>query len=600
MYARNILFPIPKTVKTTVSNDGIYIANLSCNHRFHVKISNAAKSYSEFSPLRRLQFSDTLRRASTTEHCGNSNDEWFVDAQDAVSEIIQESGLSKEESVEIALNSPKYVKMLMDSVRDLDEHSLWKSWEIENEDVGSLPYKRKVFYMAKKKGDNGLLPYLESIGLNPSSSTYVARYLSRETLPDLISKVKYVKEMFFFGSDDEDFIGKNARRMMMHLSITTDEDIQQTLSFFEKMEARRGGLKLLGSKDASFRYLIESFPRLLLLSVESHLKPLVEFLQNVGVPKKRIRMVLLLFPPIIFYDIERDITLRVQSLEKVGVANKDIGRMLLKYPWILSTSVLENLEEILSYLDMEKVPKAHVETAIKSWPHLLGCSTSKIKYMVEQFEGLGIKNKKLGQVIASSPQLLLRKPHEFLEMVLFMEELGLDAETIGRIMSRCPEIFASSIERTLRRKVKFLADIGISRDHLPRVIRKYPELLVSDIDSALLPRIRYLMRSGLSKREVASMVRRFSPLLGYSIEEVLRPKLEFLVNTMEKPVRDVVEYPRYFSYSLDKKIKPRFWVLKGRNVDCSLKDMLGKNDEDFATDYMGIGRMLVPPPSSQE
>ncbi|XP_043711215.1 transcription termination factor MTERF6, chloroplastic/mitochondrial isoform X3 [Telopea speciosissima] len=518
MYARNILFPIPKTVKTTVSNDGIYIANLSCNHRFHVKISNAAKSYSEFSPLRRLQFSDTLRRASTTEHCGNSNDEWFVDAQDAVSEIIQESGLSKEESVEIALNSPKYVKMLMDSVRDLDEHSLWKSWEIENEDVGSLPYKRKVFYMAKKKGDNGLLPYLESIGLNPSSSTYVARYLSRETLPDLISKVKYVKEMFFFGSDDEDFIGKNARRMMMHLSITTDEDIQQTLSFFEK----------------------------------------------------------------------------------VGVANKDIGRMLLKYPWILSTSVLENLEEILSYLDMEKVPKAHVETAIKSWPHLLGCSTSKIKYMVEQFEGLGIKNKKLGQVIASSPQLLLRKPHEFLEMVLFMEELGLDAETIGRIMSRCPEIFASSIERTLRRKVKFLADIGISRDHLPRVIRKYPELLVSDIDSALLPRIRYLMRSGLSKREVASMVRRFSPLLGYSIEEVLRPKLEFLVNTMEKPVRDVVEYPRYFSYSLDKKIKPRFWVLKGRNVDCSLKDMLGKNDEDFATDYMGIGRMLVPPPSSQE
>ncbi|XP_043711214.1 transcription termination factor MTERF2, chloroplastic isoform X2 [Telopea speciosissima] len=562
MYARNILFPIPKTVKTTVSNDGIYIANLSCNHRFHVKISNAAKSYSEFSPLRRLQFSDTLRRASTTEHCGNSNDEWFVDAQDAVSEIIQESGLSKEESVEIALNSPKYVKMLMDSVRDLDEHSLWKSWEIENEDVGSLPYKRKVFYMAKKKGDNGLLPYLESIGLNPSSSTYVARYLSRETLPDLISKVKYVKEMFFFGSDDEDFIGKNARRMMMHLSITTDEDIQQTLSFFEKMEARRGGLKLLGSKDASFRYLIESFPRLLLLSVESHLKPLVEFLQNVGVPKKRIRMVLLLFPPIIFYDIERDITLRVQSLEKV--------------------------------------PKAHVETAIKSWPHLLGCSTSKIKYMVEQFEGLGIKNKKLGQVIASSPQLLLRKPHEFLEMVLFMEELGLDAETIGRIMSRCPEIFASSIERTLRRKVKFLADIGISRDHLPRVIRKYPELLVSDIDSALLPRIRYLMRSGLSKREVASMVRRFSPLLGYSIEEVLRPKLEFLVNTMEKPVRDVVEYPRYFSYSLDKKIKPRFWVLKGRNVDCSLKDMLGKNDEDFATDYMGIGRMLVPPPSSQE
>ncbi|KAF6172139.1 hypothetical protein GIB67_029557, partial [Kingdonia uniflora] len=32
--------------------------------------------------------------------------------------------------------------------------------------------------------------------------------------------------------------------------------------------------------------------------------------------------------------------------------------------------------------------------------------------------------------------------------------------------------------------------------------------------------------------------------------------------------------------------------------ECSLEEMLGKNDEDFATDYMGIGRMLVPPPST--
>lgn len=96
------------------------------------------------------------------------------------------------------------------------------------------------------------------------------------------------------------------------------------------------------------------------------------------------------------------------------------------------------------------------------------------------------------------------------------------------------------------------------------------------------------MKLGLSEKDIAYMVRSFSPLLGYSIEEVLRPKVEFLVNTMERPVKDVVGYPRYFSYSLEKKIKPRFWVLKRRNIECSLKDMLGKNDEDFATDYMGL------------
>ncbi|KAF5767055.1 putative transcription regulator mTERF family [Helianthus annuus] len=77
------------------------------------------------------------------------------------------------------------------------------------------------------------------------------------------------------------------------------------------------------------------------------------------------------------------------------------------------------------------------------------------------------------------------------------------------------------------------------------------------------------------------MVGRFSPLLGNSIEEVLRPKYEFLANAMQKPLEEVVEYPRYFSYSLEKKIKPRFWVIKGRNCECNLKDMLG-------ADYMSV------------
>lgn len=44
-----------------------------------------------------------------------------------------------------------------------------------------------------------------------------------------------MKEIFFSGSNEGGLIGKNARRMMMHLSIPIDEDLQQTLSFFEKV-----------------------------------------------------------------------------------------------------------------------------------------------------------------------------------------------------------------------------------------------------------------------------------------------------------------------------------------------------------------------------
>lgn len=108
-----------------------------------------------------------------------------------------------------------------------------------------------------------------------------------------------------------------------------------------------------------------------------------------------------------------------------------------------------------------------------------------------------------------------------------------------------------------------------------------------------LVRMRYLIEIGLSRKDVGFMVRRFSPLLGYSIDEVLRPKLEFLVNTMGRPVSEVVDYPRYFSYSLEKRIKPRFWVLKSRNIDISLKEMLGKNDDEFAVEYIREGEVFV-------
>ncbi|KAJ4832260.1 hypothetical protein Tsubulata_012204 [Turnera subulata] len=516
-------------------------------------------------------------------------DHQLKDTQEAISLFLQGFGVSAAESDSIALNCPGYAKKLLEGVKELEELTAFDTG------FGDLGFKEKVVSMAKQRGDEGKVAFLESVGLSFFSAMNVARYLSRESLPGLIRKVNYMKKMLFSGSDDKGIIGRYARRMMMQLSISIDDDLQQTLSFFEKIEARRGGLRMLGSSDAFFGYFVESFPRILLLPTDSHLEPMVKYLQSIGVPKDRVRCIFLLFPPILTTGI-KEINRKLLFYENVGAVDKDFGKMLLKYPWILSKSIQENYKEILSFFEMEKVPKTSIDRAITSWPPLLGCSTGKLEVMVEQFDELGVRNKKLSHVIATCPQLLLRKPEEFFQVVLFLEDIGFEQETVGQILARCPEIFAASIEKTLKRKIEFLADIGVSEDHLPRVIRKYPEVLVSDINKALLPRLQYLMDIGLSKEEIASMVRRFSPLLGYSIDKVLRPKYELLVNTMKRPVEELVGYPRYFSYSIEKKIKPRMWVLKRKNIHCSLQDMLSKNDEAFASEFMDPGEMLVPPP----
>lgn len=89
------------------------------------------------------------------------------------------------------MNSPRYLRMLVDGVRELDELKLWSSWKSQGKDLELLGFKEKLRYLAREKGDNGKVALLESsVGLSLSSAMNVARYLSAETLPGLIDKVR--------------------------------------------------------------------------------------------------------------------------------------------------------------------------------------------------------------------------------------------------------------------------------------------------------------------------------------------------------------------------------------------------------------------------
>ena len=54
--------------------------------------------------------------------------------------------------------------------------------------------------------------------------------------------------------------------------------------------------------------------------------------------------------------------------------------------------------------------------AVKSWPHNLGCSSKRMNSALELFHDLGISKKMVVPVITSSPQLLLRKPDQFMQV----------------------------------------------------------------------------------------------------------------------------------------------------------------------------------------
>ncbi|CAJ2665178.1 unnamed protein product [Trifolium pratense] len=457
---------------------------------------------------------DKTRRSSNWQrrHCGSGMgetvSEWELqEGRMAVSTFLQQMGVSVEESESIASNSPAYLNMLVEGVRDLEQLSSSSSSSsmLDGNGVFNLNfnYRDKILHIAALKGDKGKLAYLESLGFTLSSSMNVARYISssahNNTLPSLINKVTSIKQLLFLPThsthdDHYQFLIKNIRLIMCHLSISLDEDMQHTFSFFEKVQAKRGGLNILASQDAAFRCFIESFPRILLLSLNNHISPILDFFQNIGIPADRIPNIILAFPPILLWNV-RLLQTRVLALNQIDGVDKDYAKLMLKYPWVLSTSIQENYKEVLFFLYSVKVPKTWIDHAIKRQPQLLGCSTSKLKLMVDQFAELGVQKKKLYRVITRSPQLLLQKPEHFQQVVLFFENMGFDEENIGKILARCPEIFASSISKTLQRKIEFLSRIGVSKAYIPVVIRKYPKLLVSDIDKTLPQRVLYKART---------------------------------------------------------------------------------------------------------
>lgn len=77
------------------------------------------------------------------------------------------------------------------------------------------------------------------------------------------------------------------------------------------------------------------------------------------------------------------------------------------------------------------------------------------------------------------------------------------------------------------------------------------------------------------------MFRRFPQLFNYSIAENYEPKLNYLMVEMGRDVREILEFPQYFSFSLENRIKPRHQACAAKGVRFPLPVMLKTNEAGF-------------------
>ncbi|GLT98084.1 hypothetical protein SLE2022_156060 [Rubroshorea leprosula] len=150
-------------------------------------------------------------------------------------------------------------------------------------------------------------------------------------------------------------------------------------------------------------------------------------------------------------------------------------------------------------------------------------------------------------------------------------------ESRGLIVN-CPEILFSSVEYCLRPTLDYLKKLGVEKLNAPS---KQNAFLLNTRVEKLRVKIKFLRSIGLTYEEAARFCARMPAIFGYNVEDNLRPKYEFLVEEMDRKVEEVKEFPQYFGFSLQRRIAPRHWHLKQRNVRIKLNRMLIWSDERF-------------------
>lgn len=194
---------------------------------------------------------------------------------------------------------------------------------------------------------------------------------------------------------------------------------------------------------------------------------------------------------------------------------------------------------------------------------------------------MGIDRSAMGRILDMFPQLLTCEPYTDLYPIFdfLLNEASIPFPDIPKSIIRCPRLLVCNVDHQLRPALKFLRKLGFvgpsSINHQTAL------LLVSNVESTLLPKIEYLQSLGFAYEDVVNMVVRSPGLLTLSIKNNFVPKVEYFLKEMNGEIGELKRFPQYFSFSLERKIKPRHRMLTEHGFRLPLADMLKVSDGEF-------------------
>ncbi|KAI3959000.1 hypothetical protein MKX01_023676 [Papaver californicum] len=312
------------------------------------------------------------------------------------------------------------------------------------------------------------------------------------------------------------------------------------------------------------------------------LDDIVDYLERNGVRKEWMGFVVSRCPRVLSYTPEEIIS-RVSFFRDMGIDKTDFGTMVFACPRAFGYSSLDEMRSKVNYLKEFGLTKEEVGRLLAFKPHLMSCSIEeRWKPLVKYLYYLGVRRDGMRRILTLKPMVFcVDLESTIAPKVRFLQDIGIREDAIGGVLVKFPSFLTYSLYKKIRPVVIFLlTKAGVTRKDIGKVIALGPELMGCSIVDKLEVNVKYFLSLGIPLRSLGEMIADFPMLLRYNIE-VLRPKYRYLRRTMVRPLQDLIEFPRFFSYSLDGKIIPRHKLLIENRVNFKLRYMLAISDEEF-------------------
>ncbi|XP_060202712.1 transcription termination factor MTEF1, chloroplastic [Lycium barbarum] len=268
------------------------------------------------------------------------------------------------------------------------------------------------------------------------------------------------------------------------------------------------------------------------------------------------------------------------SDEQISLLSKKPKSILLKNPLYQPThkNISLQFKEKILCLEIMGVDSGK---ALSQNPYLHRASLHTIHSIITFLQSKGLHQKDFARIFGMCPRILTSDINSELNPVFnfLSKDLRVPQHNLRRVINKCPRLLVCSVKDQLKPALFYLQRLGFTDLH--HLAYQDPILLVSSVENTLIPKLDYLISLGFSRTEAVEMTLRCPGLFTFSIENNFKPKFDYFSQQMQGELDELKEFPQYFAFSLEKRIKPRHIELVHTGVSIPLSLMLKTTDEEF-------------------